>query len=157
MKSKMDVERVIDRFDGFWLYGSRVQVHMALRDTRDSFWRKKRSDEKHTDIRLSQNHSDQRNAHKQYLKVPSKLVEGVVDGGKLDILQNCATGFCRHPYRLSDLVKEYRDAKSEGFTVMWIVGSLVFLMFVDMSMRKKVLDEHQLDKWLENVIKWSPQ
>ncbi|KAK9018541.1 hypothetical protein V6N11_001513 [Hibiscus sabdariffa] len=29
-------------------------------------------------------------------------------------------------------------------------------MFVDMSMRKKVLDEHQLDKWLENVIEWSP-
>ncbi|KAK8514975.1 hypothetical protein V6N11_072779 [Hibiscus sabdariffa] len=81
-----DTKRVIERFDGFWLYGSRVRVQMALRDTRDSFWRKKRSDEKRIDIGLTQNHSDQMNAQKQYLKLPSKLVEGVVDGDKLDIL-----------------------------------------------------------------------
>ncbi|KAK8512037.1 hypothetical protein V6N12_018518 [Hibiscus sabdariffa] len=87
------------------------------------------------------------NAQNQYPKLSLKLIERVVDGDKLDILQNCAIGFCRHPYRLRDLAKEFRDAKCEGFTVMRIVGSLVLLMFVDMSMRKKVLDEHQLDKF----------
>ncbi|KAK8626152.1 hypothetical protein V6N13_133804 [Hibiscus sabdariffa] len=96
---------------------------MALLDTRDSFWRKKHSDEKRTDIGLSQNHSDQRNAQKQYPKLPLKLVEGMVDGDKLDILQNYAIGFCRHPYRLRDLVKEFRDSKCEGFTVMQIVDT----------------------------------
>ncbi|KAK8980611.1 hypothetical protein V6N11_063211 [Hibiscus sabdariffa] len=77
------------------------------------------------------------NAQNQYPKLSLKLIERVVDGDKLDILQNCAIGFCRHPYRLRDLAKEFRDAKCEGFTVMRIVGSLVLLMFVDMSMRKK--------------------
>ncbi|KAK8507005.1 hypothetical protein V6N12_041682 [Hibiscus sabdariffa] len=129
---------------------------MDLWGTRVSFWRKKRSDEKHIDIGLSQNHSDQRNAQKQYPQLPSKLVEGVVDGDKLDILQNCAIGFCKHSYRLRDLAKEFRDAKCERFTTMRIDGSFVILMFVDMLMRKKVMDEHQLDKWLENVIEWSP-
>ncbi|KAK9045127.1 hypothetical protein V6N11_059016 [Hibiscus sabdariffa] len=101
---------------------------MALQDTQDSFWRKKHSDDKRTNIELSQNHLDQRNAQKQYPKLPLKLVEGAIDGDKLDILHNFAIGFCRHPYRLRDLVKEFRDAKCEGLTTMRIVGSLVLLI-----------------------------
>ncbi|KAK8563586.1 hypothetical protein V6N12_035732 [Hibiscus sabdariffa] len=48
---------------------------MALRDTWDSFWRKKHFDDKRIAIGLSQNHSDQRNAQKQYPKLLSKLID----------------------------------------------------------------------------------
>ncbi|KAL4283854.1 hypothetical protein GQ457_16G016070 [Hibiscus cannabinus] len=42
MQSKADTDRVIERFDGFWLYGSKVRVRMEQHDARESFWHRKR-------------------------------------------------------------------------------------------------------------------
>ncbi|KAK9044590.1 hypothetical protein V6N11_058488 [Hibiscus sabdariffa] len=42
MASRMNALKVIERLDGSVLYGSRVRVSFASRETRDSFWRQKR-------------------------------------------------------------------------------------------------------------------
>ncbi|KAK8686516.1 hypothetical protein V6N13_125540 [Hibiscus sabdariffa] len=127
---------------------------MALQDTQDSFWRKKHSDDKRTNIELSQNHLDQRNAQKQYPKLPLKLVEGAIDGDKLDILHNFAIGFCRHPYRLRDLVKEFRDAKCEGLTTMRIVvdSTVLAKSTTKLTPNSSHLDQIQLSWMVDEEI-----
>ncbi|KAK8676308.1 hypothetical protein V6N13_034359 [Hibiscus sabdariffa] len=46
MKTKADVDRIIEHFDGFWLYGSRIRVHLVMNGNRRFYRRKKRSPSK---------------------------------------------------------------------------------------------------------------
>ncbi|KAK8530797.1 hypothetical protein V6N12_013298 [Hibiscus sabdariffa] len=61
---------------------------------------------------------------------------GVVEEEKLEILRSCAFGYCRHPFSMLELAKEFRAAGLEGFTVMRVSGSLVLLMFINDDQRR---------------------
>ncbi|KAL4319593.1 hypothetical protein GQ457_18G011020 [Hibiscus cannabinus] len=158
MSSKGDAERVIERFNGFWLYGSRVRVSMAQRE-RASFWRKEREDP------LSQKQTTTIRYGKQPILDKKEFdgkgssrrrVIGEVEEEKLEILRFCAVGYCRRQCSVLDLAKEYRAAGLEGFTVMRVLGSLVLLIFLNEDQRRSILDKDVLQQWLENVMEWSP-
>ncbi|KAL4378615.1 hypothetical protein GQ457_02G032850 [Hibiscus cannabinus] len=158
MRSKGDAERVIERFNGFWLYGSRVRVSMAQRE-RASFWRKKHEDP------LSQKQTTTTRYGKQPIldnkefdgkDSSRRRVIGEVEEEKLEILRFCAVGYCCRQCSVLDLVKEFRAAGLEGFTVMRDSGSLVLLMFLNEDQRRLILDKDVLQQWLENVMEWSP-
>ncbi|KAL4296849.1 hypothetical protein GQ457_12G019510 [Hibiscus cannabinus] len=138
MQSKEDADRVIERFDGFWLYGYKVRVMMAARVGQRSFWRKKRG--------RSSSHQSKLSAS-----------EGVIDEENMEILRFCAVGFYRKPYLLLDLAREFRYACLEGFTVMRMAGSVVLLMFADTEKRRSVIENGCLDPWLENLTDWSSE
>ncbi|KAL4386470.1 hypothetical protein GQ457_09G023950 [Hibiscus cannabinus] len=116
MRSKGDAERVIERFNGFWLYGSRVRVSMAQRECA-SFWRKKREDplsqKQTTTIRygkqpiLDNKEFDGKDSSR-------RRVIGEVEEEKLEILRFCAVGYCRRQCSVLDLAKEFRAAGLEG-------------------------------------------
>ncbi|KAL4346648.1 hypothetical protein GQ457_17G018690 [Hibiscus cannabinus] len=138
MQSKEDADRVIERFDGFWLYGYKVRVMMAARGGQRSFWRKKRGgSSSHQSTHRS---TDQNQIHKSNERIHSvgsddkvncRRARGVIDEEKMEILRFCAVGFCRKPYMLLDLAREFRSSCLEGFTVMRMAGSVVLLMFAD--------------------------
>ncbi|KAK8568800.1 hypothetical protein V6N13_106684 [Hibiscus sabdariffa] len=74
----------------------------------------------------------------------------------MGILNNCAIGFCRMPYHISELVDYFHKAGLEGFSVMRVSGSSIILMFEDEGKRKEILASGALDGWLENVGIWIP-
>ncbi|KAL4295366.1 hypothetical protein GQ457_12G017090 [Hibiscus cannabinus] len=164
MQSKEDADRVIERFDGFWLYGYKVRVMMAARGGQQSFWRKKRGgSSSHQSIQRS---TDQNQIHKSNERIHSvgsddkvncRRARGVIDEEKMEILRFCAVGFYRKPYLLLDLAREFRSACLEGFTVMRMAGSVVLLMFADAEKRRSVIENGCLDPWLENLMDWSPE
>ncbi|KAK8502371.1 hypothetical protein V6N12_046157 [Hibiscus sabdariffa] len=175
MQTKADADRVIERFDGFLLYGSRVRVWIAQRDTRESFWRrtrvvdnvKQRSHVKRNKGFVTTIEGAKGSKNRTPVLILDdgvvnvgfvdnhRRVVAVVDEEKLEILQKCAIGYCRRTYSMLDLEKEFREARLESFMVMRISGSLVLLMFPDSNKRKHVLEANVLDPWMENVLDWS--
>ncbi|KAK8594026.1 hypothetical protein V6N12_046097 [Hibiscus sabdariffa] len=71
------------------------------------------------------------------------------------VLNLCAIGFCRRPYRVVELASKFRKAGLQGFRVMRIAGSMMLLMFDDDKMRHELLASGKLDEWLESVGTWS--
>ncbi|KAL4324936.1 hypothetical protein GQ457_11G028430 [Hibiscus cannabinus] len=158
MRSKGDAERVIERFSGFWLYGSRVRVSMSQRE-RASFWRKKREDplsQKQTITNRYETLPLLDNKEFDGKENSRRRVIGEVEEEKLEILRFCAVGYCRRQCSVLDLAKEFRAAGLEGFTVMRVSGSLVLLIFLNEEQRRSILDKDVLQQWLKNVMEWSP-
>ncbi|KAL4333507.1 hypothetical protein GQ457_07G016390 [Hibiscus cannabinus] len=143
MRSKGDAERVIERFNGFWLYGSQVRVSMAQRE-RVSFWRKKREDP------LSQKQT----ITTRYGKQP--LLDNKEFDGKDNSRRRVIGEVEKEKLEILHLAKEFWAAGLEGFTVMRVSGSLVLLMFLNEDQRRSILDKDVLQQWLENVMEWSP-
>ncbi|KAK8571742.1 hypothetical protein V6N12_027815 [Hibiscus sabdariffa] len=134
---------------------------MAQRNARTSFWHKKCKglSSKQQPIvapdpsRVQSNHINRDSGGDDARK---RRVIGVVEEEKIEILRFCAIGYCRQPYLMQELAKEFRAAGLEGFTVMRVFGSLVLLMFLNENQRWPILDIDVLQQWLENVMEWSP-
>ncbi|KAK8697824.1 hypothetical protein V6N13_113959 [Hibiscus sabdariffa] len=93
-------ERVIERLNGFWLYGSRITVAFAVRADRDTFWRR-RSERTSRVQRQGSNHSVSGGQGGVY-----RRVKGVLDGSKSEVLETCAVAWCKGRLRGEALVKE---------------------------------------------------
>ncbi|KAK8549183.1 hypothetical protein V6N13_063579 [Hibiscus sabdariffa] len=78
-----------------------------------------------------------------------RKIEGMVDDDKMAVLNLCAIGFCRRPYRVAELASKFCKVGLQGFSVMCIAGSMMLLMFDDDKMRHELLASGKLDEWLE--------
>ncbi|KAK8485598.1 hypothetical protein V6N11_013626 [Hibiscus sabdariffa] len=146
MGSREDAERVIGRFDGFWLYGSRLRVSFAKGGSRETFWRRKRQELRDKTIRSddlnsekNQNQEGRLNSASNIMNKQRRQIEGMIDNDKIEILNVCAIGFCRRPFKVAELANKFHLAGLQGFRVMRIAGSLMLLMFEDDTMRQNVL------------------
>ncbi|KAK9032658.1 hypothetical protein V6N11_056916 [Hibiscus sabdariffa] len=116
MASRADALRAIKRLDGCVLYGSKVRVLFVVRDTRDSFWRRKRG----SLPRLSDPPSigikgvDIEGAKVECEMGKLRSVEGVVDDEKLVILHTCAIGWVKKVVSISVLAREMAKAVQEA-------------------------------------------
>ncbi|KAK8562034.1 hypothetical protein V6N12_049088 [Hibiscus sabdariffa] len=142
---------------------------MAARGGQRSFWRKKRGET--SSFQSTQKHPVQNQIHTSNVrraepflhsvgsddKVNFQRVRGVIEEEKMEILCFCALGVCCKPYLLLDLAREFRSACLEGFTVMRVAGSVVLLMFADAEKRRSIIENGCLDRWLENLMDWSPE
>ncbi|KAL4347102.1 hypothetical protein GQ457_17G020660 [Hibiscus cannabinus] len=175
LKSKEDAIQIIERLNGFRLYGSVIRIAMAYGNGRSSFWRKKRSsevvekqgiesqrpmlmEEVSTKMAQSNQQTEQEGEVEETTqqKENIRVITGFVDDEKLELLSRCALGFCRKPQQIIDLANEFRRADLVGFKIMRVVGSLVLLIFQSLEERKRMLESAVLDTWLENVMEWSP-
>ncbi|KAK8614222.1 hypothetical protein V6N13_122591 [Hibiscus sabdariffa] len=73
----------------------------------------------------------------------------------MGILKNCAVGFSRKPYQISDLAGFFRKAGLEGFSVMRIASSSILLMFDEEGQRKEILESGVLNECGIPIHAWS--
>ncbi|KAL4283707.1 hypothetical protein GQ457_16G016660 [Hibiscus cannabinus] len=106
MGSREDAERVIGRFDGLWLYGSRLRVSFAKGGSRETFWRTKRQELRDKPIRSddlkstkNQNQEGRLNSASNIMNTQRRQIEGVIDNDKMEILNVCVICLCRRPYK----------------------------------------------------------
>ncbi|KAL4278224.1 hypothetical protein GQ457_03G019690 [Hibiscus cannabinus] len=99
----------------------------------------------------NQNQEGRVNSTSNIMNKKRRQIEWVIDNDKMEILNVCAIGFYRRPYKVVELANKFRLAGLQGFRVMRIAGSLMLLMFDDDTMRQNVLASGKLDEWLENV------
>ncbi|KAK8672062.1 hypothetical protein V6N13_110438 [Hibiscus sabdariffa] len=150
MATRAAADRVIERLNGFWLYGSRITVAFTIKADRDTSWRR-RSERTSRDQRQGSNHSVSGGPGGV-----SRRATGVLDGSKEEVLETCAVAWCKGRLRGEALVKELRRAGSTGCSVMRAAGEVVLLLFVTEEERQSVLDRSDLDRWFVKVLPWSP-
>ncbi|KAL4351562.1 hypothetical protein GQ457_06G013110 [Hibiscus cannabinus] len=160
MGSWEDALRVIKRLDGFVLYGSRVRVSFARRDTRDSFWRQKkwslpRSPDPPSHFSAPVFDRDTTLRAEGPLGGQSRRVDGVIDEEKLSMLETCALGLVKEAVSMKVLAKEMAAAGLDGFEIMWVAGSIVLLAFPDVNSRQRLLSQDVLSTWFGRLEEWS--
>ncbi|KAL4333280.1 hypothetical protein GQ457_07G008010 [Hibiscus cannabinus] len=128
MATRAAVDRVIERLNGFWLYGSRITVAFA-----------------------GSNHFVSGGHGGVY-----RRVTGVLDGSKKEVLETCAVAWCKGRLRGEALVTELRRVGFTGCSVLRAAGDVVLLLFVTAEERQSMLDRSDLDKWFAKVLPWSP-
>ncbi|KAL4283668.1 hypothetical protein GQ457_16G016100 [Hibiscus cannabinus] len=145
--ARADALRMIERLDGFWLYGTKVSVAFANREVRNTFWRHRR------DIPNGVDKLDVERA-----TMPGgvrRRVCGEVDDVKIQVLQTCAVGWCRQPLSITRLADEMQSAGLRGIELMWITGSMVLFYFKNMEAREKEMEKGSLKTWFHSVEPWS--
>ncbi|KAK8661557.1 hypothetical protein V6N13_091156 [Hibiscus sabdariffa] len=150
MATRAAADRVIERLNGFWLYGSRITVAFAIKADRDTSWRRC-SEWTSRDQRQGSNHSVSGGPGGV-----SRRVIGVLDESKKEVLETCVVAWCKGRLRGEALVKELRRAGFTGCSVMRAAGEVVLLLFVTEEERQSVLDRSDLDRWFVKVLPWSP-
>ncbi|KAL4377706.1 hypothetical protein GQ457_02G029470 [Hibiscus cannabinus] len=136
MVTRAAADRVIERLNGFWLYGSRITVAFAVKADRDTSWQR-RSERISRDQRQGSNHSISGGHGGVY-----RRVTGVLDGSKKEVLETCVVVWCK--------------GRSRGCSVMRAAGDVVLLLFVMAEERQSMLDRSDLDRWFVKVLPWSP-
>ncbi|KAL4271528.1 hypothetical protein GQ457_13G014790 [Hibiscus cannabinus] len=149
MAMRAAAEWVIERLNGFWLYGSRITVAFAVKADRDTSCRR-RSEQNSRDQRQRSNHSVSGGQGGVYGRVTR-----VLDGSKSEVLETCAVAWCKGRLRGEALVKELQQVGFTGCSVMQAASEVVLLLFVTEEERKMVLDWSDLDKWFVKVLPWS--
>ncbi|KAL4378069.1 hypothetical protein GQ457_02G028390 [Hibiscus cannabinus] len=150
MATRAAADQVIERLNGFWLYGSRITVAFAVKADRDTSWQQ-RSERISRDQRQGSNHSVSRGHGGVY-----RRVTGVLDGSKKEVLETCVVAWCKGRLRGEALVTKLRRAGFTGCSVMRAAGDVVLLLFVTAEERQSMLDRSDLDRWFVKVLPWSP-
>ncbi|KAK8633314.1 hypothetical protein V6N13_014160 [Hibiscus sabdariffa] len=54
-------------------------------------------------------------------------------------------------------MKELKENRALGFSVMRVAASLILVLFDNVEIRRSVLEAELLEPWLEKVTNWSPE
>ncbi|KAL4368431.1 hypothetical protein GQ457_05G036100 [Hibiscus cannabinus] len=161
MYSEAEAIRVRDCLHGKWIHGSRIRVNFAERDSRNQYWRRKRSDYKSTSTPQSaKGRSASRAGGMDGLSAEHRVlrrVEGSVSEDSMAVLQRCSIGCCRNPISNSSLAEELRMEKVLGVHVMRLAGPRVLLIFDSIEVRQQMMDSGVLDRWFSLVVDWSAE
>ncbi|KAL4326071.1 hypothetical protein GQ457_11G031760 [Hibiscus cannabinus] len=161
MYSEAEAIRVRDCLHGKWIHGSRIRVNFAERDSRNQYWRRKRSDYKSTSTPQSaKGRSASRAGGVDGLSAEHRVlrrVEGSVSEDSMAVLQRCSIGCCRNPISNSSLAEELRMEKVLGVHVMRLAGPRVLLIFDSIEVRQQMMDSGVLDRWFSLVVDWSTE
>ncbi|KAK9027270.1 hypothetical protein V6N11_067108 [Hibiscus sabdariffa] len=109
MASRVDALQAIERLDGLVLYGSRVRVSFAARDTRDSFWRRKMGslprlpDPPQGDVVID---AGTLRTEEARVERSRRSVVGIMDDEKLSVLETCAIGWMKEATPIRVLVQK---------------------------------------------------
>ncbi|KAK9010492.1 hypothetical protein V6N11_036999 [Hibiscus sabdariffa] len=157
--SVVDALRVIKRLDGATLYGSRVRVSFSIRDTRDSFWRRRWENLTTLDPPLGTDVADSGTMRTTEGRVerPRRSVEGVVDDEKFSVLQTCAIGWVKETWPIKVLAQEMATVGLQGFELVWIVRSMLLLSFSVVELCDSVLAATEVwSAWFSRLEAWTP-
>ncbi|KAL4369087.1 hypothetical protein GQ457_05G024400 [Hibiscus cannabinus] len=161
MYSEAEAIRVRDCLHGKWIHGSRIRANFAERDSRNQYWRRKRSDYKSTSTPQSaKGRSGSRAGGMDGLSAEHRVlrrVEGSVSEDSMAVLQRCSIGCCRNPISNSSLAEELRMEKVLGVHVMRLAGPRVLLIFDSIEVRQQMMDSGVLDRWFSLVVDWSAE
>ncbi|KAL4284228.1 hypothetical protein GQ457_16G017560 [Hibiscus cannabinus] len=148
MGAREDALRVIERLDGFWLYGTKIYIVFANREVRNTFWRRRRDISNGVDTSVVE-------------RAPvlggfrRRRVYGEVDDVKMQVLRTCAVRWCRQPLSITRLADEMQSDGLRGIELMWITGSMVLLYFANIEAQEKEMAKGSPTKWFHSVDPWS--
>ncbi|KAK8507678.1 hypothetical protein V6N12_067011 [Hibiscus sabdariffa] len=74
-----------------------------------------------------------------------RRVEGVIAEEKVAVMETCAVGWVKEVVSIRVLAKEIATAGLDGFEVMWVVGSMVLLAFLDADSRQCLLSQEEAE------------
>ncbi|KAL4283907.1 hypothetical protein GQ457_16G022410 [Hibiscus cannabinus] len=155
MASKEDVDRVIERLNGFWLYGTRVSVSLAIRGANKVSPTHRRSRSTATrggmDHQVGSRESVNGEHGEEY-----RRVDGMEDVLKREVLTTCAVAWCKGSLRGMELLA---DLKREGFTdfsMMRISGATYLLMFTNEEDMRDLISRPAIKQWFTKIEGWKP-
>ncbi|KAK8508927.1 hypothetical protein V6N11_035528 [Hibiscus sabdariffa] len=82
-------------------------------------------------------------------------VEVVLDEEKMLVLETYALGWVKEVDSIRNLANEMVVAGFDGFKIMWVVGSMVLLAFLDASSRQRVMSKEVLSTCFGRLEEWS--
>ncbi|KAK8700527.1 hypothetical protein V6N13_018921 [Hibiscus sabdariffa] len=84
-----------------------------------------------------------------------RKVEGMMDADKVEVLNTCMVGRCREVISVHTLAMEMKSVGLEGMEIMWVIGSMVLLLFTNLNSRQATLDMEVPSTWFSCVVAWS--
>ncbi|KAK9007009.1 hypothetical protein V6N11_019337 [Hibiscus sabdariffa] len=84
-----------------------------------------------------------------------RSMEGIVDSEKLSVLATCVISWVKEAILIRILAQEMAAAGIEGFELMWFMGSMVLLSFLDVESRGSLFSKDVWSAWFARLEVWS--
>ncbi|KAL4335009.1 hypothetical protein GQ457_07G010330 [Hibiscus cannabinus] len=155
MASKEDADRVIERFNGFWLYGARVSVSLAIRGANKVSQTHRRSRSTATRGGMD-HHAGSRESVNGEHGEKYRQVDGMEDVLKREVLTTCAVAWCKGSLRGMELLAALKREGFTGFSMMRISGAAYLLMFTNEEDMRDMVSRPAIKQWFTKIEGWKP-
>ncbi|KAL4386790.1 hypothetical protein GQ457_09G019190 [Hibiscus cannabinus] len=155
MASKEDTDRVIERLNGFWLYGARVSVSLAIRGANKVSPTHRRSRSAATRGGMDHQAGSRESVNGEHGE-EYRRVDGIEDVLKKEVLTTCAVAWCKGSLRGMELLADLKREGFTGFSMMRISGAAYLLMFTNEEDMRDLISRPAIKQWFTKIEGWKP-
>ncbi|KAL4333815.1 hypothetical protein GQ457_07G003280 [Hibiscus cannabinus] len=156
MASKEDVDRVIECLNGFWLYGARVSVSLAIRGANKVSPTHRRSRSATTRGGMDHQAGSRESVNGEHGE-EYRRVDGMEDVLKREVLTTCAVAWCKGSLRGMELLVDLKREGFTGFSMMRISGAAYLLMFTNEEDMRDLISRPAIKQWFTKIEGWKPR